>query len=358
MGQNEREKQTRDQLKKRQTLPFAPRTKHNPPDLVGDPNVFVDWLPYDSIEVVFNMDNLWRNIQNHNPACIMYTFENEKEWVPFLSNEEKGEKGFAYEPLTSEVIIDPEVKGDKIDENQKDVVSEMEENMQLYREKRGKETVFDKSKAMTESLDKFLLMLETLRRLDIDQCPFAPDTVEEEAMDADELKDQDDELKEPWTDFKTWKEAEKDGGVPRAQIWLERYILYLRSAGKPDSAKKYNKRGSAFGSDFYDTYKQEQAKQWNVVSEKLKDWENSGDGFPVQRGKIFKGHPYHFCISEKEGIRQYLMEDELYMKVLEMDPVLHPGVSFKVHCKMFPMLGAVQSTWIYVGWHEDIDIKK
>eukprot|EP00913_Durusdinium_trenchii_P020277 g19050.t1 len=37
----------------------------------------VTWLPYDSIEVVFNDKNVWANRQNHHPACITYDLDDD-----------------------------------------------------------------------------------------------------------------------------------------------------------------------------------------------------------------------------------------------------------------------------------------
>lgn len=41
-------------------------------------------LPYYSIEVVFNMGNVYGNLRNHDPAFIDYDFQNPFSWKPLL----------------------------------------------------------------------------------------------------------------------------------------------------------------------------------------------------------------------------------------------------------------------------------
>merc|ERR1712060_667723 len=70
------EAESREKLKEwqqshRDHLPTAPMQTMLEKDKV------VNWLPYDSIEVVFNRDKLYANLQNHHPACISYDFEDE-----------------------------------------------------------------------------------------------------------------------------------------------------------------------------------------------------------------------------------------------------------------------------------------
>ena len=78
----------------------------------------MDWLPYDSIDVVFNADQLWANHQNHHPACITYTFEDavpvnaqentEGTWAALLSEEER--KQIAINPVTANVLMEAPMK--------------------------------------------------------------------------------------------------------------------------------------------------------------------------------------------------------------------------------------------------------
>ncbi|SBT39298.1 centrosomal protein CEP76, putative (CEP76) [Plasmodium ovale wallikeri] len=44
------------------------------------------YVPYTSIEIVFNDEQLYGNMQNHHPACILYDLENNYHWRPFLDH--------------------------------------------------------------------------------------------------------------------------------------------------------------------------------------------------------------------------------------------------------------------------------
>lgn len=51
----------------------------------------------------------------------------------------------------------------------------------------------------------------------------------------------------------------------------------------------------------------------HIMNAELQSWSCSGgqpvqDSFPIKRGKKFKGFPVHFCTSDQESIRQYLMQ--------------------------------------------------
>lgn len=50
-----------------------------------DPDATLCYLPYSTIEVVFNHEQLWGNLQNHHPAVIYYDLEDTYLWRPFLT---------------------------------------------------------------------------------------------------------------------------------------------------------------------------------------------------------------------------------------------------------------------------------
>ncbi len=43
-------------------------------------------LPYKTIDVIFNHENIWSNTQCSDPAKIYYNIHKEKEWLPFIKN--------------------------------------------------------------------------------------------------------------------------------------------------------------------------------------------------------------------------------------------------------------------------------
>lgn len=74
------------------SLPFSPYLP-----FADDPNV--DKVPYHSVEVVFNANQVWGNLQNHNPCVIFYDFENSKHWRPFLKS--------PVAPMVAEIYVGP-----------------------------------------------------------------------------------------------------------------------------------------------------------------------------------------------------------------------------------------------------------
>eukprot|EP00971_Amphidinium_carterae_P126146 2499089-Amphidinium_carterae.1 len=67
--------------------------------------------------------------------------------------------------------------------------------------------------------------------------------------------------------------------------------------------------------------------------------------FPVKRGKIFVGFPYHFSTANKEHIREFLMDRKEYLDFLL--PKRKGGkvsdeedMTYTVCCKIYPMLGS------------------
>lgn len=44
------------------------------------------YVPYSSIEIVFNDQQLYGNMQNLHPSCILYDLENNYHWRPFLNH--------------------------------------------------------------------------------------------------------------------------------------------------------------------------------------------------------------------------------------------------------------------------------
>merc|ERR1712107_866731 len=72
------DKKKEEMLKKREELPTAPNPemlKEGTKEQNYKDGTLVNYLPYESIDVIFNMHNLWANHQNHHPALITYDFD-------------------------------------------------------------------------------------------------------------------------------------------------------------------------------------------------------------------------------------------------------------------------------------------
>lgn len=290
---------------------------------IAEPTL-VDWLPYDSIDIVFNRENVWANHQNHHPACITYNMwdtavdDDSAGWLPLLSTEEKHTAEFKVDFVSSEdVTLEPESQPDRLAKLEQSLMAEMKENMRLFRQRKGLDTNWDRDPghAIQSEIIKFLSILEMMRKLDVDFCPF--------------------------TDNAELSEAEA-------------YIVERLGFG----TEKYNFHGSPFRhAKGYETYPEEQERLWHFVVARVQKFLERKKTFPVKKGKVFRGLPVHFSTSDKDEIRSYLMEDEKYVEEI-LDVAKDEGVLFSVYCKMFGLLGGVQSVWLYFGIQEPMEQKK
>ena len=125
-------------LETQRRLPIAPR-----PELLvseGERATLVDWLPYDSIDVVFNADQLWANHQNHHPACITYNFEDatpvsaqegaEGTWTALLSEEERQQ--VTINPITANVLMEAPMKPSLVRKLQEQLVVDSQDSLGLF----------------------------------------------------------------------------------------------------------------------------------------------------------------------------------------------------------------------------------
>jgi hypothetical protein len=183
-------------------------------------------------------------------------------------------------------------------------VTEMQENMRLNRRNRGLDSIFDLSKEMKDYCDKFLTIHEEMRRLDYDVCPL-------------------------------WGKPE-ESWTPDMQ-----YVFKLMDERRP-----FNKWGSAFESDAL--YVNAQQEAWHKVFDLVAEFRALKAEFPSKRGKDFDGFPVHFATSDRDDMRRYLMELDAYNGILNDDK---EGTIFVVHCKMWGLLNAIPSVWLYFGRH-------
>ena len=114
-------------LETQKTLPTAPKT-----ELLGDQSL-VDWLPYDSIDVVFNKSQLWANRQNVHPACISYNLEDsfpmdveeEASWMTLMSDKERNKYPIDY--VAHNVLMEASLKPSQIRYLEDQLVNEQQD---------------------------------------------------------------------------------------------------------------------------------------------------------------------------------------------------------------------------------------
>lgn len=312
-----RERLKRELIEQREGLPIAPKRKMLQEDQL------VTWLPYDSIEVVFNDKNTWANRQNHHPACISYDLDDAEEhpdnpsWERFLSAED--EQKLHFQPVCPNVSVQPELKPAIIDELQQDLRTEMMQNLQLYRGKKGMDTMFDHNEELMQQLRIFLDIHELWRQIDPDG-PTAQRVLSE------------------------YNSLPRD--MPRDQTTDQQ--RFYRFVGDILKLRIWNRHGSPFFDGRKD-YEKEQEHHWRTLEKLYSEFQKKEDSFPIKRGKKFKGFPVHFCTSDQESIRQYLMEIKQYKQIIDSD---EEDVFYTIECKIMGRLGGILSVWLYVGIQE------
>lgn len=147
----------RDQI---DLIPIAPK-KH-----LLDPMSTLAYVPYSSIEVIFNHEQLWGNMQNHHPAVIAYDLEDPYLWRPFLT-----EKPTSIDSL---IFIAPSTRDKSCEVLAAEIRADVAENIRVFRSRRGLETALDHTVEKTERIEKYLDLLEFRMRLDPEFDPGPP----------------------------------------------------------------------------------------------------------------------------------------------------------------------------------------
>lgn len=311
---SKKDAESRDDLRRklvanRESLEIAPKR-----ELVRE-ETLVTWLPYDSIDVVFNAKNLWVNRGNHHPACVSYDLADapaekdaEKDWKgqwePFIQDD-----NCTVTPIAPNVSVLPKLRQNLVESLQSDLRTEMIQNLLLYRGKRGYDTFFDHGEELMLQLRNFLEIQEMWLHVDPD-CPQAT------AL----LKEIDDDLS------------------PERRFIKETLGL-----------QQWNKRGSPYFQDDVKTnapYISDQDDLWQQLEAKVAGFHRKLETFPAKRGKRFSGFPVHFSTSEHELIRTYLMEMPKYRDFIDKK---EEDLFYSIECFIFPLLGGVLSVWLYIG---------
>lgn len=172
---------------------------------------------------------------------------------------------------------------------------------------------FDRNEDLLRQLNRYIDIQEQLRKCDVDFCPI----------------------------------FEK---APEERTEAEKYIIDNLHFGK--CKEPYNRYGTPFDPNIdstYQNYKLTQDEQWEKVLQDVEEMLQERKIFPVRRGKVFKGISVHFATADKEQIRVYLNQYQDYLDILQMDDPGGETILFTVYCRMFGMLGGIQSIWLYFG---------
>lgn len=157
-------------MKKAGSMIFAPNLEMLLPN-----ETLVQELPYATLEIMFNATNVYANRQNEHPACITYNIDEQLQWEPFLTpaqlaTEALREK-YAVPYVDLDVVVPPPLKAPIADAMTLDILSEMKENMRLFRAKKGLDCYFDDRGPLLDGLTVFIDLLEERMVLDPYFCP-------------------------------------------------------------------------------------------------------------------------------------------------------------------------------------------
>ncbi|KAH7649146.1 c2 containing [Cryptosporidium bovis] len=132
-------------------IPIVPDKRFLTPELIA-------YVPYSTIELVFNHRQIWGNLGNHHPAVISYDLENPYKWRSFC--------GSKPDSVFNDLIIEPPLQGRAIEKIEDAIAISLEENIVLLRQNSGKNTSFDRSEELKSRIDAYLTLLEFRLNLD------------------------------------------------------------------------------------------------------------------------------------------------------------------------------------------------
>ncbi|OII71293.1 C2 domain-containing protein [Cryptosporidium ubiquitum] len=141
-------------------IPIIPDKRFLTPELIS-------YVPYSTIELVFNNRQVWGNLGNHHPALITYDLNNPYKWRTFC--------GSKPENIFQDLIIEPPLQGRAVEKLEESISVSVEENIVLNRLKLGKDTLFDRSSELGERISAYLTLLEFKLTLDPLYDPGPPD---------------------------------------------------------------------------------------------------------------------------------------------------------------------------------------
>lgn len=346
-------------------------------EVLVEDKTLVYWLPYESIDVVFNSENLWANHQNHHPACITYDLE-EPQWAKFISDEQMDddEDEFHIEPVARQVKVMPEMKPDQVDNLETRLKDELIQNLMLYRLSKGMDTIFHDPPDLIDQIKLFLEIQDLWLQVD-------PDYVQSRYPGLSQLRGQSEEEEE--------ESSSDDEDSPRRKVSSTRrgQMSRLRTRNTMNLLRKTRGTGvftteeqreentrvkvhdfikhtlkprhcNALGSPYFEKgaesfrpYVNKQDELFSKVESKVTTFLDMPDGsWNIKRGMKFEGFPVHFSSPDPDTIRQYLMALPDYRSYIDdKDDDIH----YTIACMMKPLQGAILSVWVYIGIMTPVD---
>jgi len=339
------------QAKRASNMIFAPNK-----NLLIPGETLVTELPYESIESVWNGSNVWFNRQNHDPAAIMFDFDEPLHWAPYIDEAEQAANvalRVSRERATVNRLTRLATKsrlslGGGTDAAQ--VVSALAlrgrtvSKNSTPRSQLGGDPSGGGGGALTEPRNC------TIVPLDVDVV--VPPAIKP-ALVAKMTEQIIGEMKEnirlvrAKAGMDSMFEERSELGL-RLDIWLDlqeerlqyephlcppelREVCHVRYSGQfvPPAAEVESGRES-----------------WIDFAERYKSFLASMEDFPVRKARRFRAYPVHFSTADLDQVRTYVSELPHYKRLLEWPD---EGIVYTVHCKMFSLIGGMLSVWLVVG---------
>eukprot|EP00392_Amoebophrya_sp_AT5.2_P011105 g11180.t1 len=259
-------------------------------------------VPYYSIEIVFNRENIWGNLRNHDPAWVRYDLWDSQQWRPLLkmSGSDKwmvGSSGLSAAASGGasggSLVVGPAFKKTDADLLLSRMQADVEEAVRFARLRLGLQTKLFRSVILGEALSEFLDNMEK-------QCLLDP----AHATNAEGVE-------------KTLRKGSNawNGSLLTSAVAKERY------------------RNQAIG-------------QWKKWWNKFRDMDIRVAGVPIPENTTFEAIPFHFSTTDLREIRAYLASCKDAQRLLMHE---NEESEFVVQCNMYPLQHEMGSVWIFLG---------
>jgi hypothetical protein len=252
--------------------------------------------------------------------------DDEVEETEHKAHKEESIQALEIEPKAQKVGLGESIRALQATNIKKSIKAEVEENISLYRTKKGLDTKWDTNPKIVDIYEQFLKIMDMWTSIDVDYDGLT-EVLKAESNDVDNFIR---EVLKP----ERWNIAPLDPNTGSGGE--ERYTV--RSAWTEHQRGPYNK----FLEGKYKELKAEIGK-FLAVKKNL----------PVATGKRMRGFPVHFSTSEPDRIREYLQRCEMFKEFKDLGTSgKAEDVSFTVACFTNRLDGAILSVWFYIAVQE------
>ena len=131
----EQKKEFDQQLKDDNVFNFLPKEKNSNKDLT---------MPYETIDVIFNRNNVYFNMQYHNPQNILYNIQDSSLWKPLFFADKGNQFKGTFEPFYSMTNFGPTYSPGLVNRMKETLIKEMRVGITAARSGKNLQTKFKK----------------------------------------------------------------------------------------------------------------------------------------------------------------------------------------------------------------------